>query len=98
LLDPGSTGRISRQSGAKVRLRREGLLNLSPPALQRGSAEGQLARGVVNRQASDGLEAFDRHPYFRSSGSLSVRPAGRSPENAFLNACRSTAAMAPACC
>ena len=73
-MDPGSTFRISRRSGAKVRLRREGLLNLPPPALQRRSRDDQRTRGVVDRQLGDRLEPFDRHPRCRSSELLTVRP------------------------
>ena len=72
---PGSTFRIARRSGAKVGLRREGLLNLSPPAFQRRSGDGQRARRVVGstvQRSSGGVQpapvpsvvrAADRAPW-----------------------------------
>ena len=57
---------------------------MSTPPLEGRSGDGQLARGVVDRQRTDRLEAFKRQACFRSSEALSVRPglAQVAPEEA----------------
>src|SRR5262245_860776 len=62
------------RSGAKVRLRGRGLLDLTPPAFDCRPGHAECACGVFETGRSDRLEAIDRAPSIRPAEPSTLRP------------------------
>jgi hypothetical protein len=78
-MDPGLTADKRRQSGAKVRLRREALLSLPPPALNRRPRDAEGERRFVERQMLDTLKSVERDDSMRTPKPLALRLGPRQP-------------------